>query len=125
MTWQYVVFRWNDSDDQFERAIALAERYGIQIHFDFAQRGAGRAVVPTNTASDALSETVYRSSRRTSSGRVVAEPAVAAPSALQRRRAGSGLAPVRSRPRNRQTSNAEAAPKSAWVFWSSGDLTIA
>jgi len=36
VTWQYVVFRWNDSDDQLERAIRLAERFGIQIHFDFA-----------------------------------------------------------------------------------------
>jgi len=36
VTWQYVVFRWNDSDDQFKRAIDLAERHGIQIHFDFA-----------------------------------------------------------------------------------------
>lgn len=36
VTWQYVVFRWNDSDEQFERAITLAERFGLQIHFDFA-----------------------------------------------------------------------------------------
>jgi hypothetical protein len=36
VTWQYVVFRWNDSDDQFKRAIELAERHGIQVHFDFA-----------------------------------------------------------------------------------------
>jgi len=36
VTWQYVVFRWNDSDEQFRRAIAMAEREGIQIHFDFA-----------------------------------------------------------------------------------------
>src|SRR5207244_10770634 len=28
---QYVVFRWNDRDDQFRRAIALAEELGIQI----------------------------------------------------------------------------------------------
>jgi iron-sulfur cluster protein len=34
--WQYVVFRWNDRDDQFKRAMALAEELGIQIHFDFA-----------------------------------------------------------------------------------------
>jgi pyruvate-formate lyase-activating enzyme len=33
--WQYVVFRWNDRDDQFRRAIALAEE-GIRISFDFA-----------------------------------------------------------------------------------------
>jgi pyruvate-formate lyase-activating enzyme len=36
VTWQYVVFRWNDSDAQFQRAIELAERHGIAIHFDFA-----------------------------------------------------------------------------------------
>jgi hypothetical protein len=36
VTWQYVVFRWNDSDEQFRKAIDLAERFGIQIHFDFA-----------------------------------------------------------------------------------------
>lgn len=34
--WQYVVFRWNDRDDQFRRAIALAEEHGLQICFDFA-----------------------------------------------------------------------------------------
>jgi pyruvate-formate lyase-activating enzyme len=36
VTWQYVVFNWNDSDEQLRRAIDLAGRYGIQIHFDFA-----------------------------------------------------------------------------------------
>jgi pyruvate-formate lyase-activating enzyme len=34
--WQYVVFRWNDRDDQFRRAMAMAEELGIQIYFDFA-----------------------------------------------------------------------------------------
>jgi MoaA/NifB/PqqE/SkfB family radical SAM enzyme len=34
--WQYVVFRWNDSDDQFRKAIDLAGSHGIPIHFDFA-----------------------------------------------------------------------------------------
>jgi MoaA/NifB/PqqE/SkfB family radical SAM enzyme len=34
--WQYVVFRWNDRDEQFRRAIAMAEELGIQIYFDFA-----------------------------------------------------------------------------------------
>jgi endonuclease IV len=34
--WQYVVFRWNDRDEQFRRAIAMAEERGIQICFDFA-----------------------------------------------------------------------------------------
>jgi len=34
--WQYVVFRWNDRDDQLRRAISLAEEAGIPIHFDFA-----------------------------------------------------------------------------------------
>lgn len=36
VTWQYVVFRWNDSDAQLRRAISLAERHRIPIHFDFA-----------------------------------------------------------------------------------------
>jgi len=35
--WQYVVFRWNDRDDQFRRAIALAEELDVPICFDFAQ----------------------------------------------------------------------------------------
>jgi MoaA/NifB/PqqE/SkfB family radical SAM enzyme len=34
--WQYVVFRWNDRDDQFKRAIALAEEFGLELCFDFA-----------------------------------------------------------------------------------------
>jgi pyruvate-formate lyase-activating enzyme len=34
--WQYVVFRWNDGDEQLRRAISIAEDLGIQIHFDFA-----------------------------------------------------------------------------------------
>lgn len=34
--WQYVVFRWNDRDDQFKRAISMAEDLGIPICFDFA-----------------------------------------------------------------------------------------
>jgi hypothetical protein len=34
--WQYVVFRWNDRDEHFERAIRLAEDAGITIWFDFA-----------------------------------------------------------------------------------------
>jgi MoaA/NifB/PqqE/SkfB family radical SAM enzyme len=34
--WQYVVFRWNDRDDQFKRAIAMAEEHGLPIWFDFA-----------------------------------------------------------------------------------------
>lgn len=36
VTWQYVVFRWNDSDAQLRRALALAEHHGMTIHFDFA-----------------------------------------------------------------------------------------
>jgi pyruvate-formate lyase-activating enzyme len=35
--WQYVVFRWNDRDGQFKRAIAMAEGHGIPIWFDFAR----------------------------------------------------------------------------------------
>jgi MoaA/NifB/PqqE/SkfB family radical SAM enzyme len=34
--WQYVVFRWNDRDDQFARAIEMAEQLGITLWFDFA-----------------------------------------------------------------------------------------
>lgn len=34
--WQYVVFRWNDRDEQLRRAIDLSERVGIPIWFDFA-----------------------------------------------------------------------------------------
>ena len=34
--WQYVVFRWNDRDEHFRRAIAMADEHGIPIHFDFA-----------------------------------------------------------------------------------------
>jgi MoaA/NifB/PqqE/SkfB family radical SAM enzyme len=34
--WQYVVFRWNDRDDQFRRAIDLAEAHGLELCFDFA-----------------------------------------------------------------------------------------
>jgi len=34
--WQYVVFRWNDRDDQLKRAIAMAEELGVPIWFDFA-----------------------------------------------------------------------------------------
>jgi hypothetical protein len=34
--WQYVVFRWNDTDEHFTRAIAMAEEHGIDVRFDFA-----------------------------------------------------------------------------------------
>lgn len=34
--WQYVVFRWNDSDAQFRRAIGMAEDAGTPLWFDFA-----------------------------------------------------------------------------------------
>jgi pyruvate-formate lyase-activating enzyme len=34
--WQYVVFRWNDGDDQLKAAIATAATLGIPIWFDFA-----------------------------------------------------------------------------------------
>lgn len=34
--WQYVVFRWNDSDVQLRRAIRMASDLGIPIQFDFA-----------------------------------------------------------------------------------------
>lgn len=34
--WQYVVFRWNDRDEHFDKAIRMAERAGLTIWFDFA-----------------------------------------------------------------------------------------
>jgi MoaA/NifB/PqqE/SkfB family radical SAM enzyme len=36
VAWQYVVFRWNDRDDQSARAMAMADAAGIPIWFDFA-----------------------------------------------------------------------------------------
>jgi pyruvate-formate lyase-activating enzyme len=36
VVWQYVVFTWNDKDDQFRQAMALAEEHGITLWFDFA-----------------------------------------------------------------------------------------
>ena len=36
VVWQYVVFRWNDSDAHFARARAIADEMGIPIWFDFA-----------------------------------------------------------------------------------------
>lgn len=36
VVWQYVVFRWNDSDEQLGRAVAMAENAGIKLCFDFA-----------------------------------------------------------------------------------------
>ena len=35
--WQYVVFRWNDRDDQLKLAIAKADALGIPIWFDFSR----------------------------------------------------------------------------------------
>ena len=36
VVWQYVVFRWNDSDDQLKKAIEIAEKEGITLWFDFS-----------------------------------------------------------------------------------------
>ena len=36
VTWQYVVFRWNDRDDQLRRALLMAAEQELTIHFDFA-----------------------------------------------------------------------------------------
>jgi MoaA/NifB/PqqE/SkfB family radical SAM enzyme len=36
VVWQYVVFEWNDRDEQFERAIRMAKELGITLWFDFA-----------------------------------------------------------------------------------------
>jgi hypothetical protein len=41
--WQYVVFRWNDRDDQLGRAIDRAARIGVPIWFDFARSTWGRS----------------------------------------------------------------------------------
>jgi len=35
--WQYVVFRWNDRDEQLRRAIAIADEHGIPLWFDFSR----------------------------------------------------------------------------------------
>jgi MoaA/NifB/PqqE/SkfB family radical SAM enzyme len=37
VVWQYVVFRWNDRDEQLNRAIAMAEERGIELQFDFSR----------------------------------------------------------------------------------------
>jgi MoaA/NifB/PqqE/SkfB family radical SAM enzyme len=36
VVWQYVVFRWNDRDDQLKRAIDIARERGMTLWFDFA-----------------------------------------------------------------------------------------
>jgi pyruvate-formate lyase-activating enzyme len=41
--WQYVVFRWNDNDDQLQRAIAMADAMAVPIWFDFARSTWGRS----------------------------------------------------------------------------------
>lgn len=41
--WQYVVFKWNDRDDQLQRAIAMSEDIGVPIWFDFARSTWGRS----------------------------------------------------------------------------------
>jgi hypothetical protein len=41
--WQYVVFRWNDRDEQLQRAIEMATRMGVPIWFDFARSTWGRS----------------------------------------------------------------------------------
>jgi pyruvate-formate lyase-activating enzyme len=43
VVWQYVVFRWNDSDAQLRHALATAERIGVPIWFDFARSTWGRS----------------------------------------------------------------------------------
>src|SRR5262249_16765034 len=35
-SWQYVVFRWNDRDEQLWRALIMAAERDMTIHFDFA-----------------------------------------------------------------------------------------
>jgi pyruvate-formate lyase-activating enzyme len=41
--WQYVVFRWNDRDDQLCRAMDIAAQLGVTIWFDFARSTWGRS----------------------------------------------------------------------------------
>ena len=36
VVWQYVVFGWNDSDEQLQRAIRMATDRGMRLQFDFA-----------------------------------------------------------------------------------------
>ncbi len=43
VVWQYVVFRWNDSDTQLQGALERAERLGLTIWFDFARSTWGRS----------------------------------------------------------------------------------
>jgi pyruvate-formate lyase-activating enzyme len=37
VVWQYVVFRWNDTDEQLQRAIAMAQERGFTLWFDFSR----------------------------------------------------------------------------------------
>jgi molybdenum cofactor biosynthesis enzyme MoaA len=43
VVWQYVVFRWNDSDRNLRGALATAGRLGVPIWFDFARSTWGRS----------------------------------------------------------------------------------
>jgi hypothetical protein len=69
---------------------------------------------PHHGREEAACESVqHRRLSRKSPG-LMRTPTLARSVAADRRRAGPGPAAVRSRPRNRQSSNDEAAPKSAW-----------
>jgi pyruvate-formate lyase-activating enzyme len=37
VVWQYVVFRWNDKDEQLRRAISMAREEGVTLWFDFSR----------------------------------------------------------------------------------------
>jgi MoaA/NifB/PqqE/SkfB family radical SAM enzyme len=37
VVWQYVVFRWNDRDEQLRRALAMARQHGLVLWFDFSR----------------------------------------------------------------------------------------
>ncbi len=37
VVWQYVVFRWNDRDEQLQRAIEMSKRSGVHLEFDFTR----------------------------------------------------------------------------------------
>lgn len=37
VVWQYLVFRWNDTDRELARALELAQRYGLTLWFEFVR----------------------------------------------------------------------------------------
>ena len=37
MVWQYLVFRWNDTDRELQTALELAEEHGLTLWFEFVR----------------------------------------------------------------------------------------